>query len=126
LKRTSHLVRDGLPGDAYNAWISADLPGLREPFFTKWLYASGLSIVDPGLLRPLVLDGNVWRSLIALGWSSERTSGFHYRTNPAAKFCAYLQTTRAWAKQLSTARSPVTAEQIEVFLFRRNGTIEGA
>jgi hypothetical protein len=124
LKRASHLLAEGLPGDAYNSWTQARLPGLREAFFTKWLFASGLATDHPAYLQPLVLDRNVWRSLAALGWSSVRTSGFRYRTNPAAGYCAYLRAARDWANQLSTSRAPVTAEQIEIFLFTRNGALE--
>jgi hypothetical protein len=40
LKRTAELAQRGAVAGAYEAWT---LPGLRAPFFTKWLWAARLS-----------------------------------------------------------------------------------
>jgi hypothetical protein len=117
LASSARLIRDGRPGDAYQLWERSRIPGLDEPFFTKWLYAAGLAGVPEGSLKPLVLDANVWRSLGVLGWSSERVSGFKRRTMPAAGYCAYLAAASRWASALSTSGVPVSAEDIERFLF---------
>jgi hypothetical protein len=124
LRTTADLVRKGRPGDAYVRWAEANIPGLGEAFFTKWLYAVGLHGVEPLALQPLVLDGNVWRSLRRLGWSSERASGFRYRDTPAAGYCAYLAACRRWAHALAEPCGCVTAEAVEHWFFVRNGRIE--
>jgi hypothetical protein len=118
LARTSRLIRKGRPGDAYELWEQYDIPGLDEPFFTKWFYAAGLAGVPDGYLRPLVLDTLVRESLERLGWSSERSSGFKRRGSPAAAYCAYLAAADRWAHGLSTRRTVVTSEDMELFLFR--------
>jgi hypothetical protein len=123
---TRRLIADGRPGDAYDTWDQAGLPPPREAFITKWFFASGLAISDARLLQPLVLDSNVWNSLRALGWSSQRASGFKYSTTPSAGYCAYLRGARVWADALTTARYPVTAEKVEIFLFNRNGKLDPA
>jgi hypothetical protein len=118
LTGTSRLIRKGRPGDAYELWEQYGVPGLDEPFFTKWLFAAGLAGVPDGYLKPLVLDTRVWKSLGALGWSSEQASGFKRRGSPAAAYCAYLAAADRWAHGLSTKRAVVTSEDIELFLFR--------
>lgn len=123
LRVSRDLIGEGLPGDAYVAWEKASLPGLGEAFFTKWFFASGLSVEDGRLLKPLVLDSRVWKSLESLGWSSQRASGFRYRSHPSAGYCAYLRAARDWAVSLSTEHHPVSAEGIEMFLFGHNGRL---
>ncbi len=121
LKTTAASIRAGHPGEAYELWTEASLPGMQEAFFTKWFYAIGLTGVPETHLRPFVLDGRVWKSLQLLGWSSEQDSGFRYRANPAAAYCAYLAALRRWATGASTGRKVITPDDIEHHLFRMNG-----
>ncbi len=118
LRDTQRLVHRGLPAVAYDRWVDATIPGLREAFFTKWLWAAGLSAPAGVALRPLVLDSRVWASLRRLGWSSEMTTGRKYRHSPSSAYAAYLATAHRWADWLRDDGLDVSAEDVEQFLFR--------
>jgi hypothetical protein len=123
LSQTARLVRQGRPGDAYRHWEAAGLPGIDESFFTKWFYSAGLAGIPDGYLRPLVLDKLVWRSLRALGWSSERASGFKRYRISAPGYCAYLAAVQRWSASLSTPKRAIDEEMLEMFLFHRKGAL---
>lgn len=61
LATTQQLVLDGDLPAAYRAW---SLPGLREPFFTKWLWAAGLERHE-AFLNPAVVKGHRLRPVAA-------------------------------------------------------------
>lgn len=106
-------------GDLEAAHRSWQLPGLREPFFTKWFWATGI--------RPhagpaaLVLDGRVWRTLSALKWNSINDAE---STRRAKRYMAYVRTAHAWADELSHPESVVTAEDVEFALFFAAGDLQ--
>ena len=113
LAASATLAAAGQPAAAYRTW---QLPGLREPFFTKWLWAA--STAGPPENRCLVLDQRVWASLNnALGWTSWIAAGSRSR---ADRYAAYVQRCHAWAAELGDRVSP---EDIECALFRANGTL---
>lgn len=120
LLETRKLIGEGKPAEAYQAWIDSGLNGIRESFFTKWLFVCGLDSRSSGL-QPLVLDARVWKSLRTIGWSSERQTGEKYRKAPAKAYDAYLKAMRVWAAQLSSDSSQITPLQLEQFFFRENG-----
>jgi len=120
LEKTRGLITVGKPVDAYQAWIDSGIKGIREPFFTKWLFVCGLDSKATGL-QPLVLDSRVWKSLSAIGWSSERQTGTKYRKNPAGAYGAYLEAMKFWASEMSSEAVTISPLQVEQFFFRKNG-----
>lgn len=116
LAATSQLIIDGEPEAAYRAW---NLPGVREPFFTKWFWAAGHA-AEALRGRPLVLDTRVWNTLSALGWNSIQAAGSRKR---AKRYMAYLLTVQAWSDELSQPRAAVRPEDIEFALFAANGNL---
>ena len=109
LRRSARLIREGDVVSAYRDLDERRL-GIREAFFTKWLYAAGLRW--DGDVAPLVLDSNVWAALGALGWSSGERE-------PSRRYLRYLEQCRKWADQLSSgsAVGRFTPEGIEMQLF---------
>lgn len=109
-------VAEGDLEAAHRCW---QLPGLREPFFTKWFWATGF--------RPhagpaaLVLDGRVWRTLSALKWNSINVAN---STRRAKRYMAYVQTAHAWAGELTRPNFVVTAEDVEFALFYAAGDLQ--
>jgi hypothetical protein len=122
LEKTRGLITVGKPVDAYQAWIDSGIKGIREPFFTKWLFVCGLDSKATGL-QPLVLDSRVWKSLSAIGWSSERQTGTKYRKNPAGAYGAYLEAMKFWASEMSSEAVTISPLQVEQFFFRKNGNL---
>ena len=106
--------------EAYQAWIDSGIKGIGEPFFTKWFFICGLDPKASGL-QPLVLDSRVWKSLAAIGWSSERQTGTKYRKDPAGAYGAYLEAMRVWASELSDGSVKISPLQVEQFFFRKSG-----
>lgn len=123
LASSAESARDGRPADAYRAWQTSGVRGLREPFFTKWLWAAShigkyaFTVERP---RPLVLDGRVWRTLGAEEhpWSSVVAAGGS--RSRRTRYEAYARDCRRWADRLG-----VEAEQVEWVLFMSNGPISG-
>lgn len=113
---TSRQIIEGELEAAYRAW---DLPGVREPFFTKWFWAAGQRCQAAGG-RPLVLDTRVWNTLSALGWDSIEAAGSRKR---ARRYLAYLRTVEWWSDQLSQPGAAVGPEDIEFALFTANGNL---
>lgn len=113
---TARCIADGNIEAAYRLWR---LPGIREPFFTKWFWAAGYRSGGP--LRPLVLDGRVWSTLSALGWNSIDAAA---STRRAKRYTAYVEAAHVWADHLSNGRSVVTAEDVEFTLFAAAGNLE--
>ena len=122
LEKTRGLITVGKPVDAYQAWIDSGIKGIREPFFTKWLFVCGLDSKATGL-QPLVLDSRVQKSLLAIGWSSERQTGTKYRKNPAGAYGAYLEAMKFWASEMSSEAVTISPLQVEQFFFRKNGNL---
>jgi hypothetical protein len=100
---------------AHRAWT---LPGLGEPFFTKWLWAASLRNLTGQ--RLLVLDSRVRRSLRNLGWDSRDAPG---GKSPADHYAAYVEAASRWAEMLSTPPLPVFPEDVECALFAANGPL---
>ncbi|WP_068275224.1 hypothetical protein [Mycobacterium sp. E787] len=111
LEHTADLAKRGAAADAYAAWT---LPGLRAPFFTKWLWAA--SSFKPQLCC-LVQDKRVWNSLRSLNWDSLQASG---RRDWPSRYAAYVADVHECAHQLGNR---VSAEDIECTLFRINGNL---
>lgn len=113
LEETSTLAVAGRAADAYRAW---HLPGLREPFFTKWLWAASTPGDDQHLC--LVLDLRVWNTLnYALDWTGWIAAG--NRSRPA-RYDAYVQRCHLWASDMGAG---VSAEDVEWALFYSNGDL---
>lgn len=103
---------------AYAGW---SLPGLRAPFFTKWLWAAGLR---SGHHRnvPLVLDSRVSSSLNrGLGWNS-RIAAQSLRL--PRRYATYCDAMTRWADGLSDHDLVITAEDLECGLFHADGVLE--
>ena len=99
LKQTAELAQRGAVADAYAAW---KLPGLRAPFFTKWLWAA--SSLTPQSCC-LIQDKRVWNSLRALGWDSLRASG---QRDWPSRYAAYVADVHECARQIGNG---VSAEE---------------
>ncbi|HXH57647.1 hypothetical protein [Iamia sp.] len=102
-------------GRLAGAYLSARaLPGIREPFFTKWLWASTLGN-DSVALRPLVLDRLVWFSIReVVMWNSVEASGSR---RLADRYEAFVVAAHRWAEALSAEDQLINAEDIECILF---------
>ena len=122
LESTAAAARAGRPAVAYRSWQAARLPGLREPFFTKWLWAA--SHTEPRTaegaewLRCLTLDGRVCRTLgsEAHRWSSVTAAGTRARPE---RYEAYVKACHLWAKELD-----VRPEDVEFALFDAGGDLD--
>lgn len=111
LLATARFVRSSQFQAAYEACA---IPGLREAFLTKWLYAAGL-VLPRTAARPLVLDARVRASLRSLGW--------WYRSQPAVRYADYVDSVHRWGIMLHTPGVGVSGDQLELFLFDRNGDL---
>jgi len=112
LEQTAELAQRGAVAEAYAAWT---LPGLRAPFFTKWLWAA--SSLTPEACC-LIQDKRVWNSLRALGWDSLQASG---RSDWPSRYAAYVTDVHECARRLGQG---VSAEDVEYTLFRGNGNLD--
>ena len=112
LANTAELAQRGAVADAYAAWT---LPGLRAPFFTKWLWAA--SSLTPQSCC-LIQDKRVWNSLRALGWDSLQAAG---KRDWPSRYAAYVSDVHECAHQIGDG---VSAEDIEYTLFRMNGHLD--
>ncbi|MEX2970412.1 hypothetical protein [Streptomyces sp. C184] len=111
LQTTRALVRAGDLSGAYNQFV---LDGVRRSFFTKWFAA--VDDRDSECDRALILDGRVFRSLNALGWSSWEAAGTrHWPT----RYATYVSAMHGWAKSIGVA-----ADWLEWLLFYLNGRID--
>lgn len=115
LALTAERVAEGDLEGAYRSWR---LPGIREPFFTKWFWATR-NRLNTGPTA-LVLDGRVWSTLSALGWNSIEAAGSRRR---ALRYVAYVRLAHAWAGEMSRPRLHVTAEDVECSLFFAAGDL---
>lgn len=120
LRKTRELVMEGKPIEAYLAWLDSGVKGIGEAFFTKWFFVCGLDSQRQGL-QSLVLDKRVWKSLAAIGWSSQRQTGTKYRKDPAGAYGAYLEAMSYWASELSDGSVTISPLQVEQFFFRKSG-----
>lgn len=116
LAATADAARAGRLADAYDAWT---LPGLREPFFTKWLWAVGTRAQER-VARPLVLDSRVRATLKALGWNSVKAAGTRRRS---VRYATYCEATVRWGALLSEHGRTVSAEDLEYALFFAGGEL---
>ena len=120
LRKTRELITVGKPVEAYQAWIDSGIKGIGEAFFTKWFFVCGLDS-QRQVLQSLVLDKRVWKSLAAIGWSSQRQTGTKYRKDPAGAYGAYLEAMSHWASELSDGSVTISPLQVEQFFFRESG-----
>ena len=120
LRKTRELITVGKPVEAYQAWIDSGIKGIGEAFFTKWFFVCGLDS-QRQVLQSLVLDKRVWKSLAAIGWSSQRQTGTKYRKDPAGAYGAYLEAMSYWANELSDGSMTISPLQVEQFFFRKSG-----
>lgn len=121
LSITRESVMQGDFSGAYSQWLSSGIKGIREPFFTKWLFVCGLKN-DPGVLQAFTLDGRVRASLRTLEWPDAPLKKT-LQGKPALFYEAYLKTLTTWAAELSDEQCQTTPLQVEQFLFRKNGNI---
>lgn len=113
LAETSARAAAGDPAGAYRSWA---LPGLREAFFTKWLWAA--SYIGPTDQHCLVLDSRVWTTLNeTFEWSSVVAAGTISRP---ARYASYVTSCHDWARELDEG---VSAEDVEWALFEANGNL---
>lgn len=128
LASTAEAARLGEPAEAHRRWVSARLPGLGEPFFTKWFWAAshtertGLRSgegLHEGLQRCLILDGRVRLTLRheRHRWSSRTAAGSRLR---ADRYAAYVSACHDWADRLGGRIQP---EDVEWALFRAAGDL---
>jgi hypothetical protein len=109
--RAVELVNDPAMLSAHRQF---SLPGIGEPFFTKWFAFAG--VVPDRDWQPLILDSRVRATLhdtldVWLNNLSEK------RSDPE-RYVAYLAAMQAWAAQLA---QPMTATRLEWILFTHNG-----
>lgn len=105
------LVREGDTVAAYQrlSRVPGHLDKVGESFFTKWLWIASTGFdVSP---RPLILDEQVMKSLLALQWR-EDVRGY------AKRYLAYLEQAHQWAASLG-----VDPEAIERALFEAGGEL---
>ena len=121
LSITRELVMQGDLSGAYSQWLSSGIRGIREPFFTKWLFVCGLRN-DPEVLQAFTLDGRVRASLRTLEWPDAPLKKI-LRGKPALFYETYLKTLATWAAELSDEQCQITPLQVEQFLFRKNGNV---
>ena len=121
LSITRESVMQGDLSGAYSQWLSSGIRGIREPFFTKWLFVCGLRN-DPGVLQAFTLDGRVRASLRTLEWPDAPLKKI-LRGKPALFYETYLKTLTTWAAELSDEQCQITPLQVEQFLFRKNGNV---
>jgi hypothetical protein len=93
---------------------SFSLPGLREPFFTKWFSFAGVNPKRPW--QPLILDSRVRATLHTTldVWLNNLAR----ERNGAYRYIAYLTALHTWAEELP---EPVTASRLEWIFFMQNG-----
>ena len=90
------------------------LPGVQEPFFTKWFSFAG---VDPERRwQPLILDSRVRATLNTTldVWLNNLTT----KRNDPHRYVAYLTAMHVWAEQLP---QPTTASRLEWIFFMHDG-----
>ena len=104
----SEIWRAARSGDLAAAHRSWRLSGLREPFFTKFLWACTADLQENE--RCLVLDGNVRRTLSKLDVVLPRGE-------PGGRYKLYVETVRSWSGDQA---SP---EDLEWALFSANGNL---
>lgn len=121
LSITRKLVMQGDPCGAYSQWLLSGIRGIREPFFTKWLFVCGLRN-DAGVLQAFTLDSRVRASLRTLEWPDAPLKKI-LRGKPALFYETYLKTLTTWAAELSDKQCQITPLQVEQFLFRKNGNV---
>lgn len=112
LASTRAAASAGDPGAAYAAWSLSR--GIREAFFTKWLWAASLGEKNVGR-RPLILDSRVWLGLAQLRWDSRHAAGSRSRPK---RYAAYVDVSHRWADALGAQTGmAITAEDVECALF---------
>lgn len=121
LSVTRESVANGHLRDAYTKWVSSGVKGIRESFFTKWLFVCSLSN-EPEVLRAFTLDSSVRASLKSLGWPDTALRK-NLRGKPGGFYEAYVEALYCWAAELSSSHSRVIPLNVEQFLFRKNGDV---
>jgi hypothetical protein len=90
------------------------LPGVREPFFTKWFSFAGVK--PKRAWQPLILDSRVRGTLHKTldVWLNDLTR----ERNDPYRYIAYLEALHTWAEKLP---QPATASRLEWIFFKHNG-----
>ena len=95
--------------------------GIRESFFTKWLFVCSLSN-ESKVLRAFTLDSRVRASLKTIGWPDAALRKT-LRGKPSLFYEEYAQVLHRWAGELSSQHVGVDPLDVEQFLFRKNGDV---
>jgi hypothetical protein len=121
LEASALSVRHGDLAAAYEE--ARQIPGLGQAFFTKWLFAWGLTLDTQQ--RPLVLDENVKAALWELGWSSREAAG---SARLALRYEAYVRRASFWAEALDREEGlhSVDGAAVEYALFCLGGSVPRA
>jgi hypothetical protein len=94
------------------------LPGIRQPFFTKWFSFAGQ--VAGRRWQPLILDSRVYATLNeTLDVTTISMAGGTRRR--AVRYAAYVDTLHSWARFLSDKGCDADAERLEWILFQHRG-----
>lgn len=113
--RTLRQARDPEDGALASAHRGFRLPGVRQPFFSKWFAFAGYR--DGREWQPLILDSRVYASLNeTLNVSTKSLAGSRRR---ADRYVAYVAALHAWARQVGIPGA--TGERLEWILFRHRG-----
>jgi hypothetical protein len=110
LEQTAQLAQRHAVADAYAAWT---LPGLRAPFFTKWLWAA--SSLTPQSCC-LIQDKRVWNSLVRLAGTA-----YKHRTRRTGRRATPPTSLMSMSARIGNG---VRADDIEYTLFRINGNLD--
>lgn len=121
LSITRESVANGRLGDAYLRWVSSGIAGIRESYFTKWLFVCSLSN-EPEVVRAFTLDNCVRASLKTLGWPDAALNKT-LRGKPSYFYEAYVHVLYHWATELSREHERFDPLDVEQFLFRKNGNV---
>lgn len=114
LTGTASHVRASQPREAYADFTRAAVPGVRAPFFTKWFFAVGLA--DPTMLKPVIWDSVLSKSLQAFGWDSRKEAGSTRRSLRYEALCKAVDRWATWIGERS--------DQLELYLFSSQGLTE--
>jgi len=121
LSMTRETVASGHLRQAHSLWVSSGTTGIRESFFTKWLFVCSLSN-GSNVLRAFTLDSRVRASLKTIGWPDAALRKT-LRGKPSLFYEQYVQVLYRWARELSSQCATVVPLDVEQFLYRKNGDV---
>lgn len=112
--RRSTLPLDGMVQHAHAEFA---LPGVRQPFFTKWFAFAGY--VPERTWQPLILDSRVGATLNrTFAVTTHDMAGTSRRSR---RYAAYVDTMHRWATDLTSDGCAVSADRLEWILFAHAG-----